>query len=182
MIITTANQQYILLIMTRLPPPIVFGTLLVGNTKNCFSGFVNCTPSFGSNSKRSLRPIKLPVLIEKLQDPNRDFRFNKVILTKHAKHFLDLASMPQSAEYWMMRWNGKPRINAGFLMCVVRAWDLKKPLLFCSAMNTCMYDHPITLDQINKLKSSGYHEIPSITKTLTCGDTGNGARPKSTLL
>uniref|UniRef100_A0A1B0BRU0 Uncharacterized protein n=1 Tax=Glossina palpalis gambiensis TaxID=67801 RepID=A0A1B0BRU0_9MUSC len=90
--------------------------------KNCFSGFVNCTPSFGSNSKWSLRPIKLPVLIEKLQNPNLDFRFN------------------------------------------------------------VMYDHPITLDQINKLKSWSYHEIPSITKTLTCGDTGNGARPKSTLL
>ncbi|KAL9875270.1 uncharacterized protein ACN427_013469 isoform 1-T3 [Glossina fuscipes fuscipes] len=65
------------------------------------------------NSKWSLPPTELPVLIEKLQDPNLDFRFNiKVILTEHAKHFLDLVSMPQSAEYWMMRWNGKPEINA----------------------------------------------------------------------
>ncbi|KAI9577078.1 hypothetical protein GQX74_011158 [Glossina fuscipes] len=67
--------------------------------KDCFSGFVHCTPSFGSNSKWSLPPIKLPVLIEKLLDPSLDFRFNiKVILTEHAKHFLDLASMLQSAD------------------------------------------------------------------------------------
>uniref|UniRef100_A0A1B0BGZ5 Uncharacterized protein n=1 Tax=Glossina palpalis gambiensis TaxID=67801 RepID=A0A1B0BGZ5_9MUSC len=69
--------------------------------------------SFHCNSKWSLPPIKLPILIEKLQDPNLDFRFNiKLILTEHAKHFLDLATMPQNAKYWMMRWNGKDAINA----------------------------------------------------------------------
>ncbi|XP_039482602.1 phosphopantothenoylcysteine decarboxylase [Drosophila santomea] len=61
------------------------------------------------------------------------------------------------------------------VMCVVRAWDLQKPLLFAPAMNTRMYDHPITREQINKLTSWGYKEIPCISKTLMCGDTGNGA-------
>ncbi|KAL7736351.1 hypothetical protein ACLKA6_014822 [Drosophila palustris] len=61
------------------------------------------------------------------------------------------------------------------LMCVVRAWDLQKPLLFAPAMNTRMYDHPITREQIDKLVSWGYKEIPCISKTLMCGDTGNGA-------
>ncbi|XP_062131342.1 phosphopantothenoylcysteine decarboxylase [Drosophila sulfurigaster albostrigata] len=61
------------------------------------------------------------------------------------------------------------------VMCVVRAWDLKKPLLFAPAMNTRMYDHPITREQINRLISWGYTEIPCISKTLMCGDTGNGA-------
>ncbi|KAH8400860.1 hypothetical protein KR009_001506 [Drosophila setifemur] len=61
------------------------------------------------------------------------------------------------------------------VMCVVRAWDLEKPLLFAPAMNTRMYDHPITREQIDKLTSWGYTEIPCISKTLMCGDTGNGA-------
>ncbi|XP_034476772.1 phosphopantothenoylcysteine decarboxylase [Drosophila innubila] len=61
------------------------------------------------------------------------------------------------------------------LMCVVRAWDLQKPLMFAPAMNTRMYDHPITREQIDKLVSWGYKEIPCISKTLMCGDTGNGA-------
>ncbi|XP_016947649.1 phosphopantothenoylcysteine decarboxylase [Drosophila biarmipes] len=61
------------------------------------------------------------------------------------------------------------------VMCVVRAWDLQKPLLFAPAMNTRMYDHPITREQIDKLTSWGYKEIPCISKTLMCGDTGNGA-------
>ncbi|XP_017961943.1 phosphopantothenoylcysteine decarboxylase isoform X2 [Drosophila navojoa] len=61
------------------------------------------------------------------------------------------------------------------MLCVVRAWDLEKPLFFAPAMNTRMYDHPITREQIDKLIKWGYKEIPCISKTLMCGDTGNGA-------
>ncbi|KAM9311835.1 phosphopantothenoylcysteine decarboxylase [Gastrophryne carolinensis] len=61
------------------------------------------------------------------------------------------------------------------LTCVVRAWDLKKPLLFCPAMNTAMWSHPITAKQIDCLSSFGYTEIPCIEKTLMCGDKGLGA-------
>ncbi|KAM4676101.1 phosphopantothenoylcysteine decarboxylase isoform 1-T1 [Discoglossus pictus] len=61
------------------------------------------------------------------------------------------------------------------LTCVVRAWDLKKPLLFCPAMNTAMWNHPITAQQIAQLCSFGYTEIPCIAKKLMCGDEGLGA-------
>ncbi|XP_022104711.1 phosphopantothenoylcysteine decarboxylase-like [Acanthaster planci] len=61
------------------------------------------------------------------------------------------------------------------LTCVVRAWDLAKPLLFCPAMNTHMWNHPITAEQINTLKSLGYSEVPCVEKKLACGDTGAGA-------
>ncbi|XP_022130680.1 phosphopantothenoylcysteine decarboxylase [Pieris rapae] len=60
------------------------------------------------------------------------------------------------------------------LTCTVRAWDLKKPLLFCPAMNTRMWEHPITATQIAQLKSWGYEEIPPISKLLMCGDVGVG--------
>ena len=69
------------------------------------------------------------------------------------------------------------------LTCVVRAWDFKniagKPLLFAPAMNTCMWDHPLTGEQIDKLKTFGFEEIPPIEKVLVCGDKGAGAMQES---
>ena len=59
-----------------------------------------------------------------------------------------------------------------FQTCIVRAWDLKRPLLFAPAMNTFMWDHPLTGRQIDTLKSFGYKEIPCIRKKLACGDDG----------
>lgn len=61
------------------------------------------------------------------------------------------------------------------LLCTVRAWDFGKPLIFCPAMNTRMWDHPLTQQHINILKGWGFIEVPCIAKTLMCGDTGNGA-------
>lgn len=56
--------------------------------------------------------------------------------------------------------------------CVIRAWDLRKPLLFCPAMNTAMWEHPITAQQVERLKGFGYVEIPCVVKKLVCGDEG----------
>lgn len=61
------------------------------------------------------------------------------------------------------------------LTCVLRAWDLSKPLLFCPAMNTAMWEHPLTAQQVAQLRSFGYMEIPCVVKTLVCGDQGLGA-------
>ncbi|KAI1280603.1 Phosphopantothenoylcysteine decarboxylase [Halotydeus destructor] len=66
------------------------------------------------------------------------------------------------------------------LTCVVRAWDLKKPLLFCPAMNTHMWNHPVTDKNICSLKSLGYIEVPVVAKKLACGDTGFGAMAEVT--
>lgn len=56
--------------------------------------------------------------------------------------------------------------------CVVRAWDTSRPLLFCPAMNTAMWHHPITAQQVSRLMEFGYVEIPCIAKKLVCGDEG----------
>lgn len=61
------------------------------------------------------------------------------------------------------------------LTCTTRAWDITRPLLFCPAMNTRMWEHPITAQQVATLKSWGHIEIPPISKKLMCGDTGVGA-------
>ncbi|XP_036391235.1 phosphopantothenoylcysteine decarboxylase [Megalops cyprinoides] len=61
------------------------------------------------------------------------------------------------------------------LTCVVRAWEQNRPLLFCPAMNTAMWQHPITAKQVAILKEFGYIEVPCIAKKLVCGDEGKGA-------
>lgn len=40
------------------------------------------------------------------------------------------------------------------------------------AMNTFMWNHPITAKQINILEEFGYNIIMPINKTLACGDHG----------
>lgn len=61
------------------------------------------------------------------------------------------------------------------LLCTTRAWDFTKPLFFCPAMNTRMWEHPITQQQIKILQQWGHIEIKCIAKKLMCGDTGMGA-------
>lgn len=75
--------------------------------------------------------------------------------------------------------NSLGKISSGIcdnlLLCVVRAWDIGKPLLFAPAMNTKMWTHPVTAEQIAKLQGWGYTQIPPISKLLMCGDEGVGA-------
>ena len=40
------------------------------------------------------------------------------------------------------------------------------------AMNTAMWEHPITAAQIKQLESFGYNIIMPIDKKLACGDIG----------
>lgn len=39
-------------------------------------------------------------------------------------------------------------------------------------MNTAMWEHPITAQQVEQLKGFGYTEIPCVVKKLVCGDEG----------
>lgn len=61
---------------------------------------------------------------------------------------------------------------------MARAWDFRKALLIAPAMNTCMWDHPLTKRHLHELHAFGPHTvttIPPVSKTLACGDTGTGA-------
>ena len=42
-------------------------------------------------------------------------------------------------------------------------------------MNTAMWDHPLTAQQLDALVSFGWRIIDPIAKQLACGDVGNGA-------
>eukprot|EP00729_Bicosta_minor_P017841 gene17841-30952_t len=75
--------------------------------------------------------------------------------------------------------NTLAKLSAGMsdnlLTCVARAWDFSKPILVCPAMNTAMWDHPVTASSLKTLESWGYSQVAPISKTLACGDVGCGA-------
>jgi len=90
-------------------------------------------------------------------------------------------------------------ISDNLLTCLYRAWDFNKPLILAPAMNTFMWDSPITLRHLKQILAdrasipppenwtlSQAGEIfaacarnvvlvPTQIKTLACGDTGDGA-------
>jgi phosphopantothenoylcysteine decarboxylase len=57
----------------------------------------------------------------------------------------------------------------------IKEGKLKKCIIVCPAMNTYMWDHPITEVQVDILKSWGYEVVGPIAKKMMCGDIGNGA-------
>lgn len=49
-------------------------------------------------------------------------------------------------------------------------------------MNTAMWQHPITAQQVSRLTEFGYVEIPCIAKKLVCGDEGGFKYQKKKIL
>ena len=80
--------------------------------------------------------------------------------------------------------NTLAKIAGGFadnlVTCILRAWPVAniaaKPVFVAPAMNTHMWDHPLTTKHLNVLRDElHFHIIPPIPKVLACGDFGNGA-------
>ena len=63
--------------------------------------------------------------------------------------------------------------------CVLRAWDVSdasRPIIAAPAMNTMMYAHPLTAEQLQRAREVLHmHIVDPIVKTLACGDVGVGA-------
>uniref|UniRef100_A0A8C4ZZN0 Phosphopantothenoylcysteine decarboxylase n=1 Tax=Gadus morhua TaxID=8049 RepID=A0A8C4ZZN0_GADMO len=119
----------------------------------------------------SVAALKLPLLVSQLLElPGLWTQRSDPVLHIELRRWADLFVIaPLDA-------NTLGKIASGIcdnlLTCVVRAWESSRPLLFCPAMNTAMWNHPITARQIASLKDFGYVEIPCIAKKLVCGDEG----------
>lgn len=61
------------------------------------------------------------------------------------------------------------------LTSVVRAWDSSKKLTLAPAMNTNMWEHPITKKHVDELIGLGYTIVNPQKKMLACGVEGMGA-------
>ena len=83
-----------------------------------------------------------------------------------------LVIAPLSANTMAKLANG---ICDNLLTSIVRAWDVRKPIFLAPAMNTQMWNHPITEKHCEILSSFGYHIIRPQVKKLACGDEGMGA-------
>jgi phosphopantothenoylcysteine decarboxylase len=62
------------------------------------------------------------------------------------------------------------------LLSVVRAWDYSRPLVVAPAMNTMMWEHPVTGEHLAKLESWGVRVVSPVAKELACADVGMGAQ------
>ena len=86
-----------------------------------------------------------------------------------------LVIAPLSADTLAKMANGRAD---NLLTCVVRAWDMAKPLIVAPAMNTKMWEHPATAEHLATLRR--WHGqrltiVDPISKVLACGDEGMGA-------
>ncbi|KAF8822039.1 flavoprotein [Cardiosporidium cionae] len=63
------------------------------------------------------------------------------------------------------------------LTCVARAWDFTHPFIVFPAMNTLMWEHPLTSRHVSTLQSFGIKVVEPISKILACGDNGKGGLP-----
>ncbi|KAI5801718.1 flavoprotein, partial [Peziza echinospora] len=85
----------------------------------------------------------------------------------------ELLIAPLSADFMAKMVGG---IVDGLLGGVVRAWDTQKRLVVAPAMNTLMWEHPVTESQLEVLHGWGWVVIwMPVEKTLACGDVGTGA-------
>jgi phosphopantothenoylcysteine decarboxylase len=90
-------------------------------------------------------------------------------------------------------------LSDNFLSCLFRAWDFRKPVILAPAMNTLMWDSPVTRRHLRQLLADrgdgladdgwtlaeaaavfarhapGLVLVPPQTKRLACGDVGLGA-------
>ncbi|NQZ18051.1 MAG: bifunctional phosphopantothenoylcysteine decarboxylase/phosphopantothenate--cysteine ligase CoaBC [Bdellovibrionales bacterium] len=60
------------------------------------------------------------------------------------------------------------------------AYDFSKPFVVFPAMNTRMYEHPVTQESIKKLDKIGCKVFPTDSGTLACGEVGAGRLLEST--
>jgi len=125
----------------------------VGTAKGCF--FTNYAPSETEETEWSFRKLGDPV--------------HHIELRRWADLFL---IAPLSA-------NTLAKVAGGhcdnLLTSVARAWDFSKPLLVAPAMNTAMWNHPATAEQVQRLLSWQIRVIEPESRQLACMDIGMGA-------
>ena len=107
-------------------------------------------------------------------DRNFQFHVEHVELAKRADL---LVVAPASA-------NVMARLAHGMAddMLTTTALACRCPKLIAPAMNTRMYENPVTQDNMELLKKYGWHVIEPEVGHLACGDTGKGKFPEERLI
>ena len=107
-------------------------------------------------------------------DRNFDFKVEHISLAKAADVVL---IAPATADVIGKIANG---IADDMLTTTVMA--CKCPIMLSPSMNTNMYENPIVMDNMDKLRHYGYQLIEPASGHLACGDSGKGKLPAPTTL
>ncbi len=107
-------------------------------------------------------------------DRNFEFKVNHVSIAKEADLFI---VAPATANTIAKLVNGiaDDMLSTTFLAATC-------PKLISPAMNTAMYDNPITRDNLEKCKKYGFKIIQPASGHLACGDEGRGKLPEAEIL
>ena len=112
----------------------------------------------------SKNPVHTDVMEEKLAE-----RINHIDLGKEADLFV---VAPASANTIAKLAHG---LADNMLTATALALPSTTPKLIAPAMNTKMYENPLTKKNLNTLHDLGYQEILPKSSLLACGDTGGDA-------
>ena len=112
----------------------------------------------------SKNPVHTDVMEEKLAE-----RINHIDLGKEADLFI---VVPASANTIAKLAHG---MADNMLTATALALPSTTPKLIAPAMNTKMYENPLTKRNLDTLHQLGYQEILPKSGVLACGDTGRGA-------
>lgn len=107
-------------------------------------------------------------------DRNFQFQVEHVALAKRADLFM-IAPATANVIAKVAHGIADDMLTTTFLAC-------KKPKYIVPAMNTQMYDNPITQDNLDICRRYGMHVIDPACGYLACGDTGAGKMPEPALL
>ena len=123
-------------------------------------------------------PAKLtvPLILDEDEWPKRRYERGDAVLHIELRRWADILLVaPLDANTLAKFALG---ITDNCLACVYRAWDRNKRILVAPAMNTLMWDHPVTARHLTQLREDigeRFTLIPPQTKKLACDDFGLGA-------
>lgn len=107
-------------------------------------------------------------------DRNFEFQVEHVSLAKQADIFM-IAPATANVIAKVSHGLADDMLTTTFLAC-------KAPKYLAPAMNTQMYENPITQDNLNICRKYGMHVIEPASGYLACGDTGAGKMPEPEVL
>lgn len=107
-------------------------------------------------------------------DRNFQFQVEHVELAKRADLFM-IAPATANVIAKVAHGLADDMLTTTFLAC-------QKPKYVAPAMNTRMYENPVTQDNLAVCRRYGMHVIEPVTGYLACGDTGAGKMPEPELL
>ena len=119
--------------------------------------------------------VPVPLFRDKYEWPAGGYHKNDPVRHIEARDWADLLLIaPLSANTLAMVAHG---MCANFLCCIARAWVKSKPFIVAPAMNTEMWEDPITAEHLALLSQryQGYQMIEPVEGVLACGETGKGA-------